>query len=42
VGAVGWAPLVVLQGVCVRAALGSVLRRYAAPRGVGYLVASAG
>lgn len=42
VGAVGWAPLVVLHGVCEQARLGTVLRRYAAPRGVGYLVASAG
>jgi hypothetical protein len=42
VTAVGWAPLVVLHGVCERARLGTVVRRYAAPRGVGYLVASGG
>lgn len=42
VGSLGWAPLVVLHGVCAQARLGTVLRRYAAPRGVGYLVASAG
>ncbi len=42
VGSLGWAPLVVLHGVCDRARLGTVVRRYAAPRGVGYLVASAG
>jgi hypothetical protein len=42
VGALGWAPLVVLHGICRGARLGTVVRRYAAPRGVGYLVAGAG
>lgn len=42
VGALGWAPLVVLHGICERARLGTMVRRYAAPRGVGYLVARVG
>jgi len=42
VGALGWAPLVVLAGVCRAAAIGMVVRHHAAPRGVGYLVASGG
>lgn len=39
VGARGWAPLALLHGVLERSKLGLVRRRYAAPRGVGYLVA---
>lgn len=39
VGALGWAPMSVLHGVCARAKLGMVLRHYSAPRGVGYLAA---
>jgi hypothetical protein len=39
VGARGWAPMVVLHGVCARAKIGLVRRHYSAPRGVGYLVA---
>lgn len=42
VGARGWAALAVLHGVCRTAKLGMMVRRYAAPRGVGYLVASGG
>jgi hypothetical protein len=42
VGSMGWAPLMVLHGICERARLATVVRCYAAPRGVGYLVASAG
>lgn len=42
VGALGWAPLVVLAGVCRAAALGLVLRHHSARRGVGYLVAAGG
>lgn len=42
VGAVGWAPIVVLHGCLARAKLGMVLRHYSAPRGVGYLVAQGG
>lgn len=41
VGARGWAPLVVLHAVCQAAKLAMVVRASAAPRGVGYLVASA-
>jgi aromatic ring-opening dioxygenase LigB subunit len=40
VGALGWAPLVVLHGAVASAKLGMVVRHYSAPRGVGYLVAS--
>ncbi len=40
VGALGWAPLVVLHGATAAARLGLVVRTAAAPRGVGYLVAS--
>jgi len=40
VGALGWAPLVVLHGATAAARLGMVVRTAAAPRGVGYLVAS--
>jgi hypothetical protein len=40
VGARGWAPLCVLHGAAVSAGLRLALRRYAAPRGVGYLVMS--
>jgi len=39
VGAVGWAPMMVLSGICAEAAIGMVVRHYSAPRGVGYLVA---
>lgn len=39
VGALGWAPMVVLHGVAARAKIGLVRRHYSAPRGVGYLVA---
>lgn len=42
VGARGWAPLAVLHGAVASAKLGMVVRHYAAPRGVGYLVASGG
>lgn len=42
VGARGWAALAVLHGVCRTAKLGTMVRRYLAPRGVGYLVASGG
>lgn len=42
VGAQGWAPLAVLHGAVASAKLGMVVRHYAAPRGVGYLVASGG
>lgn len=42
VGARGWAPLVVLAGICQAAAIGLVVRHHAAPRGVGYLVAAGG
>lgn len=42
VGALGWAPLCVLAGVVAAAKLGMVVRAYAAPRGVGYLVAGGG
>jgi hypothetical protein len=40
VGALGWAPMAVVHGVCARAKVGVVLRHYSAPRGVGYLVAA--
>lgn len=40
VGARGWAPLCVLHGAVASAALSLTVRRYSAPRGVGYLVAS--
>lgn len=39
-GALGWAPLVVLHGACARAKIGLAVRRHGAPRGVGYLVAA--
>lgn len=39
VGALGWAPMAVLHGATARAKIGLVRRHYAAPRGVGYLVA---
>lgn len=39
VGARGWAPMSLLHGVLQRSKLGLVRRLYAAPRGVGYLVA---
>lgn len=42
VGARGWPALAVLHGVCQRGKLGLTLRCYAAPRGVGYLVAAGG
>ncbi|MDP8969499.1 MAG: hypothetical protein M3N52_03170, partial [Actinomycetota bacterium] len=42
VGALGWAPMAVLHGVCVRAGVRLSLRHYSAPRGVGYLVADGG
>lgn len=42
VGSSGWAPLVVLHGACARSGTGMVVRTYAAPRGVGYLVAAGG
>lgn len=42
VGACGWAPLMVLHGACARAHTGMAVRTYAAPRGVGYLVAAGG
>jgi hypothetical protein len=38
VGARGWAPLCVLSGATQSAGLRLAVRRYAAPRGVGYLV----
>ncbi|MBW3603028.1 MAG: hypothetical protein KY434_10075 [Actinobacteria bacterium] len=38
VGAVGWAPMAVLHGVCERSRTNVGLRLYAAPRGAGYLV----
>lgn len=38
VGARGWAPLCVLHGAVATAGLELTVRRYAAPRGVGYLV----
>jgi aromatic ring-opening dioxygenase LigB subunit len=38
VGARGWAPLSVLQGAAASASLHLRVRRYAAPRGVGYLL----
>ncbi len=41
VGALGWAPLAVLHGAATRAGLAMAVRTYAAPRGVGYLVAAA-
>jgi len=40
VGSLGWAPLVVLAGILACTRLGLVVRSYAAPRGVGYLVAA--
>lgn len=40
VGALGWAPLVVLHGALAVAKLGLAVRLHAAPRGVAYLVAS--
>jgi hypothetical protein len=40
VGALGWAPMVVLHGAVASAKIGMVVRHYSAPRGVGYLVAS--
>ena len=40
VGARGWAPMSVLHGAVARAKIGTVVRHYSAPRGVGYLVAS--
>jgi hypothetical protein len=40
-GARGWAPLCVLHGATMSAGLRLAVRRYAAPRGVGYLVMSA-
>lgn len=39
VGARGWAPLALLHGILQHSKLGLVRRIYAAPRGVGYLVA---
>lgn len=42
VGARAWAPMAVLHGSLARAKIGMVRRRYAAPRGVGYLVAHGG
>lgn len=39
VGALGWAPMAVLHGATARAKIALVRRHYAAPRGVGYLVA---
>lgn len=41
VGARGWAPLCVLHGAAASADLRLAVRRYVAPRGVGYLVVSA-
>lgn len=40
VGARGWAPLCVLHGAAAAASLELSVRRYSAPRGVGYLVVS--
>jgi hypothetical protein len=40
VGARGWAPLCVLHGATQSAGLHLAVRRYAAPRGVGYIVLS--
>jgi hypothetical protein len=40
VGARGWAPLCVLHGATASASLDLSVRRYSAPRGVGYLVLS--
>ena len=40
VGARGWAPLCVLRGAATSASLTLTVRRYSAPRGVGYLVTS--
>lgn len=40
VGAQGWPALAVLHGAVASAKLGMIVRHYAAPRGVGYLVAS--
>lgn len=40
VGARGWAPLCVLHGAAAAASLDLAVRRYSAPRGVGYLVVS--
>jgi len=40
VGALGWAPLLVLHGALASAKLGLALRMHAAPRGVAYLVAA--
>jgi len=40
VGARGWAPLCVLHGAAAAASLDLSVRRYSAPRGVGYLVLS--
>ena len=40
VGARGWPALAVLHGAVASAKLGMIVRHYAAPRGVGYLVAS--
>jgi hypothetical protein len=40
VGARGWAPLCVLRGAVASGGLTMSLRRYAAPRGVGYLITS--
>lgn len=40
VGARGWAPLCVLHGAAASASLPLSVRRYSAPRGVGYLVLS--
>jgi aromatic ring-opening dioxygenase LigB subunit len=41
VGARGWAPLCVLYGAAESADLRLAVRRYAAPRGVGYVVMNA-
>lgn len=40
VGARGWAPLCVLHGAAASVGMELAVRRYAAPRGVGYLVMS--
>lgn len=40
IGARGWAPLCVLHGAAAAASLALSVRRYSAPRGVGYLVLS--
>jgi hypothetical protein len=40
VGARGWAPLCVLHGAAAAASLELAVRRYSAPRGVGYLMVS--